>query len=187
MNTTAIIIVAVVLLLGVAAVVFLQRRRSHALRNRFGSEYARAVEDTGSRGKAEAELRERQARVAKLPLTEISPGDRARFSDAWTKLQSEFVDDPRAAVVHADVLLGDVMRARGYPVADFDQRAADISVDHPVVVENYRAAHDIAVRHSAGEASTEDLRQAMIHYRTLFEELARVDEPVVAARPTPVR
>ena len=188
MNTTTAIVIAVVVVIILLAVVFLllrRRERTGDLRNRFGPEYARTVEETGSKRKAEAELRDRQARVAALPLRDLTAEDRGRFGDAWTRVQAEFVDDPPASVVHADVLLGDVMKARGYPVADFDQRAADISVDHPVVVDNYRAAHDIAMRHSAGQATTEDLRQAMVHYRRLFDELTTVAEP--AAEPAPVR
>lgn len=187
-NTTAIVIavVVIVVLLAAAFLVWRRREQTGKLRDRFGPEYGRAVEETGSRSKAEAELRERQARVAALPLRDLSPEDRARFGDAWTRVQAEFVDDPAASVVHADVLVGDVMKARGYPVADFDQRAADISVDHPVVVENYRAAHEIAMRHTAGQATTEDLRQGMVHYRRLFEELTRDAAPVQAeAAPTP--
>ncbi|HEY2049694.1 MAG TPA: hypothetical protein VGH03_10140 [Caulobacteraceae bacterium] len=179
MNTTAIVIavVVVVVLLVAAFLIWRRREQTGKLRDQFGPEYARAVEQTGSRTKAEAELRERQARVSALPLRDLSAQDRARFGDAWTRVQAEFVDDPPAAVVHADVLLGDVMKTRGYPVADFDQRAADISVDHPVVVENYRAAHDIALRHMSGQATTEDLRQAMIHFRRLFEELTLETAP----------
>lgn len=187
MNTTAIIIavVVVVVLLVAAFLIWRRRHETGNLRDQFGPEYARTVEQTGSRSKAEAELRERQARVSALPLRELSTDDRARFGDAWARVQAEFVDDPQASVVHADVLLGDVMKARGYPVADFGQRAADISVDHPVVVENYRAAHDIAMRHTSGQATTEDLRQAMVHYRRLFEELTGETAPAPAASAIP--
>ncbi|HEY1925941.1 MAG TPA: hypothetical protein VGG92_00605 [Caulobacteraceae bacterium] len=182
MNTTSIVIaVVVVVALLIAAFVLWRRQRSGKLRDQFGPEYGRAVEETGSRRKAEAELRDRQERVAALPLRDLSSEDRARFGDGWTRVQAEFVDDPPASVVHADVLVGDVMKARGYPVADFEQRAADISVDHSVVVENYRAAHDIAMRHTAGRATTEDLRQAMVHYRRLFEDLTQDDAPAQAA------
>ncbi|MBV8684188.1 MAG: hypothetical protein JO111_15025 [Caulobacteraceae bacterium] len=183
MSTTAIVIaVVVVVVLLIAAFILWRRERTGKLRSRFGPEYARTVEDVGSRRKAEAELRERQARVAAFSLRDLTAEDRTRFSDAWARVQAEFVDDPPAAVVHADVLLGDVMKARGYPVADFEQRAADISVDHPIVVENYRAAHDIAMRHTSGQATTEDLRQAMVHYRRLFEELTHGE---AALQPAP--
>jgi hypothetical protein len=191
MNTTAIVIavVVVVVLLVAAFLIWRRRHQTGQLRGRFGTEYERAVEHTGSRTKAEAELREREARVSALPLRDLTADERVRFGDAWARVQAEFVDDPQASVVHADVLLGDVMKARGYPVADFEQRAADISVDHPVVVENYRAAHDIAMRHTSGQATTEDLRQAMIHYRRLFEELSHNGVPVqaVAAPAAPTR
>lgn len=170
-NTLLIIAAVVVVIAVVAFLIYRRRARSQGLRDKFGSEYARTVEATGSKSRAETDLLERQARVAKLPLRELTAEETGRFTQSWASLQAEFVDDPQAAVVHADVLLGDAMKARGYPVADFEQRAADISVDHPAVVENYRTAHDIAVRHTAGEASTEDLRQAMIHYRTLFAEV----------------
>lgn len=174
MTTTGWIIVAVVVVaLAIIGFFVWRSRRSHTIQDRYGSEYQRAVEHAGSRSKAESELREREARVAKLPLTELTAEQRARFTEAWTALQTEFVDEPQAAVVHADVLLGDVMKARGYPVGDFEQRAADISVDHPVVVENYRAAHEIAMHHGTGTGTTEDLRKAMLHYRTLFEELVK--------------
>jgi hypothetical protein len=112
-----------------------------------------------------------------LHIRPLAPGDRARFVESWERVQARFVDGPGSAVADADRLLGDVMSTRGYPVSDFEQRAADISVDHPRVLENYRAAHRGAIRHTEGHASTEDLRQAMIHYRTLFEEL--VSEPAV--------
>lgn len=164
-----IVVAAAVLILAVWLIS--RNRRSHQLKDRFGSEYGRAVEHAGSRRGAERELAARQERVKALPLRTLSSAERDRFAADWTRVQAEFVDDPQASVVHADVLLGDVMKARGYPVADFDQRAADISVDHPVVVENYRAGHDIAMRHVGGKATTEDLRQAMVHYRKLFEEL----------------
>jgi hypothetical protein len=113
-----------------------------------------------------------------LHIRPIAPGDRARFVESWSRIQARFVDGPGSAVTDADQLLGDVMSTRGYPVSDFEQRAADISVDHPLVLENYRAAHKCAVRQAQGQASTEELRQAMIHYRTLFEEL--VGEPELA-------
>src|SRR6185295_3882434 len=122
---------------------------------------------------------ERAQRVESFNVRPIAPADRARFEDSWRKIQSRFVDGPAGAVSEADQLLGDVMATRGYPVTDFDQRAADISVDHPRVLESYRTAHEIALRQAKGQANTEDLRQAMVHYRTLFEEL--VSEPKLAA------
>ena len=123
-------------------------------------------------------LDKRAERVEGLHIRPLGPGDRARFVESWRRVQARFVDGPGGAVMEADQLLGEVMSTRGYPVSDFEQRAADISVDHPLVLENYRTAHGIAVRQTQGQANTEDLRQAMIHYRTLFEEL--VGEPELA-------
>ncbi len=166
------IVVAVLIVLAAAAIAwtYLQRRRSAELRGRFGPEYEREVNRMG-RGHAEAELQRRERRVERLQIRELSAADRDRFSSDWQAVQARFGDDPKAAVAEADVLVAEVMRARGYPVGNFEQRAADISVDHPRVVENYRAAHTIAVRDQRGEGSTEDLRQAMVHYRALFEDL----------------
>jgi hypothetical protein len=146
------------------------------MRGKYGVEYERAVEDTGgSRAKAEAELHAREKRVKNMDIRPLSGEDRAAYFGAWRRVQAEIVDDPKIAISDADRLLGDIMQARGYPVTDFEQRAADLSVDHPEVVENYRTAHAIALAHQRGEAGTEDLRQAMIHYRELFEDL--VGEP----------
>ena len=173
----AIIIAAATIVVGViiAAIVAwlsLRRRRTENLRTQFGrAEYDRAVKEDGSRRQAEAGLEERNERVESLPIRALAPGDRARFVESWQRIQARFVDGPGGAVTEADQLLGDVMSTRGYPVSDFNQRAADISVDHPLVLQNYRTAHEIAVRQAQGLANTEDLRQAMIHYRTLFEEV----------------
>jgi hypothetical protein len=159
-----------------------RKRRSERLRTQFGgSEYDRAVKEDGRR-LAEAGLNERTARVESLNIRPLAQGDRSRFVALWRRVEARFVDGPGGAVTEADQLLGDVMSTRGYPVSDFEQRAADISVDHPLVLENYRTAHDIALRQRKGQASTEDLRQAMIHYRTLFEEL--VGEPELARAKT---
>ena len=182
LSTTEIVLIAalVVVLAAVIAAFLLQRkRRTKRLRTQFGSpEYARAVEQGGNRRKAEARLEERAERVEAFHVRPLSSGDRERFLESWRGLQARFVDGPAGAVSEADRLLGDVMSTRGYPVADFQQRVADISVDHPLVLESYRAAHEIALRQMGGKATTEDLRQAMVHYRTLFEEL--VSEPVVS-------
>ena len=171
MNETLLIVLAVVAVLAVGAWLFFQRRKSDHLRSRFGSEYEHEVEEKGSRRKAESELAEREKRVKKLDVRPLEPAARDGFRHRWTEVQARFVDDPAEAVAEADDLLGEVMRTRGYPVSDFEQSAGDISVDHPDVVKHYRAGHDIAVRHERGEASTEELRQAMIHYRALFDEL----------------
>ena len=183
LSTTQIIIIiavaAVVVLAIVGIALFIRKRRTEKLRTRFGSaEYTRAVTEGGSQQKAEAALDARAARVEKLHIKPPGAGDRTRFIDSWAKVQARFVDGPGSAVTDADQLLTDVMSTRGYPVSDFEQRANDISVDHPLVLENYRAAHPSALRQSQGDADTEDLRQAMIHFRTLFEEL--VNEPEVA-------
>lgn len=175
----AIIAIIVVLAAGIAIALFVRKRRTQRLRTQFGrAEYTRAVNEGGSRKKAEAALDDRAERVERFHIRPLAPGDRTRFIESWARVQARFVDGPGGAVTEADQLLGDVMSTRGYPVSDFEQRAADLSVDHPLVLENYRAAHETALRQSQGQASTEDLRQAMIHYRTLFEEL--VGEPEAA-------
>jgi hypothetical protein len=181
-STTQIAIAIAVALMAVAGIaiwLFIRKRRTERLRTQFGgAEYTRAMKEGGSRRKAEAVLDQRADRVESLHIRPLAPGDRARFVESWSRVQARFVDGPGSAVTDADQLLGDVMSTRGYPVSDFEQRAADISVDHPLVLENYRAAHQSALRQTRGQASTEDLRQAMIHYRTLFEEL--ISEPEVA-------
>jgi hypothetical protein len=144
------------------------------LRQRFGPEYERAVLKHGSERKAEAKLLDREKRVEKLNIRDLDPMEYERFSKRWESLQSRFVDSPKGAVAEADDLVSSLMKARGYPVSDFDQRAADISVGHPRVVENYRSAHEIALRVGKDAGTTEDLRTAMIHYRALFEELVQV-------------
>lgn len=173
MPTTTLIIVAVVIIavLVVAGLWYSGQRRSRDLREQFGPEYKRAVAETGDRGRAEQELAARQKRVSQLEIRDLQPDEQRRFSEEWRAVQAHFVDDPAAAVRDADGLVGRVMQARGYPVGDFDQRAADVSVDHPAVVEHYRAAHDVALRQEQGQASTEDLRQAMVDYRSLFADL----------------
>jgi hypothetical protein len=179
-STTQIIIaiaVVVVVVAGIAIWLFVRKRRTERLRTKFGGpEYARAVNEGGGRRQAEAGLDKRADRVESFHIRPLGPDDRARFVESWTRVQTRFVDSPGGAVTEADQLLGDVMSTRGYPVSDFEQRAADISVDHPLVLENYRSAHEIALRRARGQASTEELRQAMIHYRTLFDELAAEPE-----------
>ncbi|MFZ0296799.1 MAG: hypothetical protein WAM13_00485 [Candidatus Sulfotelmatobacter sp.] len=171
-----------ILLIAVLAWLYLQKRRSTTtgLRQKFGPEYERAVQKHGSERKAEAKLADRQDRVEKLNIRDLDPMEHERFLKRWESVQSRFVDSPRGAVTEADDLLSSLMRARGYPVSDFDQRAADVSVDHPRVVENYRSAHEIALRAGKDAATTEDLRTAMIRYRSLFEEL--VQGPTIVER-----
>ncbi|GAC1361176.1 MAG: hypothetical protein NVSMB3_09400 [Acidobacteriaceae bacterium] len=156
----------------VVAVVLLMRRRNSAqLKERFGPEYERTVREHGDAGKAETVLAERTKRVEHMKIRELASPDRERYAQDWAGVQRQFVDDPPGAVTEADQLVTKVMSARGYPMGDFEQRAADVSVSYPAVVQNYRAARQIVVRHSKGQSSTEDLRQAMVHYRSLFDEL----------------
>jgi|SRR5579864_4857314 len=174
MNQTELLVVIVVLaLIVVAAIAFVatRKRRSQKLRQRFGPEYDRVVRQEGDTRKAEGVLEFREKRREKFTIRPLSAAQKSSFAARWNEVQSRFVDDPRGAATVAESLVTEVMQARGYPLGEFEQRAADISVDHPLVVENYRAAHAIALRHNAGQASTEDLRQAMVHYRTLFQEL----------------
>jgi FtsZ-interacting cell division protein ZipA len=188
MSTLTVVLIAIVAIALVFAVFMIVRKeRSKKLRGRFGPEYDRLVRDSGSQRIAEDELAKRQKRIEKLPLRELDRREVERFAASWKAVQTQFVDAPRDAVTQADRLVRDAMAARGYPVTDFEQRAADISVDHPHVVENYRAAHGIAVRDAAGTATTEDLRQAMVHYRALFEDLLdqslhRVNRPMEVIR-----
>lgn len=171
-----IIALVVVLVACIAGFLLRRKRRTERLQTRFGgAEYARAVEKGASRRTAEAGLEDRAERVEGFHLRSLAAGDRARFVESWRGVQARFVDGPAGAVTEADQLVGDVMSVRGYPVGNFEQRAADISVDHPLIMENYRTAHEIALRQTRGQANTEDLRQAMVHYRTLFEEL--ISEP----------
>jgi len=181
MSTTQIVILLVILaVIAIAAVALAIQNRRRKLRIQFGAEYDRAVRETGSKLKAEAELLRRQHRVHQYSLRPLSSVDRDRFQQSWRAVQARFVDNPRDAFTEADQLLAQVMNARGYPVADFDRRAEEISVDHASVVENYRIAHEIALRHQEGKATTEELRRGMIQYRTLFEDL--VGEPGLRAR-----
>jgi hypothetical protein len=173
-------ILVVLIVLGIGAFLYLKDRRTKELRARFGPEYSRTIKETGDRDQAEARLRERQKRVERFKIRALSREDKTRFLASWQGVQAEFVDNPKEAVTHADALLGEVMTARNYPASDFEQRCADLSVDYPMVVQDYRAAHEIAVRHERGEAGTEQLRQAMIHYRALFDELVAEPESAPA-------
>ena len=168
-------ILIVLALLVVLALFASRRRRSHKLREQFGPEYDRTVAEAGDRKEAESRLQERTARRQRLDIVPLDAADRERYVEAWRQAQARFVDEPAEATREADRLITAVMRQRGYPIDDFEQRAADISVDHPQVVDDYRAAQAIASANERSEASTEDLRQALVHYRSLFEELLEVD------------
>lgn len=178
MHTTGLIIVAIVIgaLLGADVAYLFQRNRSLCLSRRFGPEYSRAIVETGSQRKAESALEFRTKRVRQLHIRPLDPSERKRFLDKWRELERRFIENPNATLVEADRLISRVMSAEGYPALDFEQQAADISVDHATVVENYREGHRIAVKCAQGRADTEDLRLAMLHYRTLFGGLVGVRE-----------
>jgi hypothetical protein len=173
MTTTEwIILVVIVAVIVIAAIWwYTQSRRSKELREDFGPEYDRTVQQADNRRAAEAELRERRERVENLNIRPLSVTDRSRFASEWQELQPRFVDDPQGAVNDADSLVLELMQARGYPMGEFEQRAADISVDHPQVVNHYREAHRLAQRNASGDATTEEQRRAIVHYRELFDEL----------------
>jgi hypothetical protein len=178
-TTNSITLAVVLIVIAVAAIawVFMQRqRRSQRLQQRFGPEYGRTVKEMGGQTKAEAELKQREDRVARLNITPLAPADAARFAEAWNSLQGRFIDNPKGVVAEADRLVRDLMMKRGYPMGDFERRAADISVHHPDVVATYRSAQVIAARDARGEADTEELRRAVVHYRTLFDELLEVSQ-----------
>ena len=172
MDTRLIVVLIVVAVAAVllVALFYMRQRRSKLLRDRFGPEYERTVRERGA-GRAEKELEQRVKRVEHLDLRSLSESARRSYMERWMEIQRRFVDDPKSAVSFADELITEVMNAEGYPVADFEQRAADISVEYPLLVSNYRVAHDIAQRERGGGASTEDLRKAIVHYRFLFEQL----------------
>jgi hypothetical protein len=183
MDTNVIVFAAVSIVI-IAALVLVYVRKSGSrnttadLRRKFGPEYDRAVKVHGAGRKAEVKLEEREKRVEKLNVRPLDPMEHEHFSKQWESVQSRFIDAPKGAVTEADNLVSALMKARGYPVSDFDQRAADISVDHPRVMENYRSAHEIALRVGKDDATTEELRSAMIHYRFLFDELMLVPASV---------
>lgn len=178
-SQTQMVVVAVVVvaLIALALWMFARRRQTDHLEKRFGPEYGRAVDEFGGRDKAEAELRAREKRVDQLQLAPLSPADAQRFSNEWRRLQARFVDNPGESLAEADGLVRELMQTRGYPMGDFERRAADISVHHANVVDHYRAAHAIAEREQNGPVDTEASRQAVIHYRALFSELLEVEEP----------
>ena len=168
---TTIVVVAALVVLGIVVWTAMQRRRTNTLRDRFGDEYDRTVEAEGKRAAAEARLEEREQRVAKLDIRPLTAQERGDFSAEWREVKAVFVDSPVEAVHHADRLLATIMKTRGYPMADFDRRYEDLTVDHGEVARHYRDGHEITLRHERGQASTEDLRQAMIHFEALFDDL----------------
>ncbi|MGE5595867.1 MAG: hypothetical protein ACM3S1_07515 [Hyphomicrobiales bacterium] len=182
------VIVAAVIIVAIAliawALISARRRRSDRLQSRFGPEYDQTVSDLGDKKRAEEQLRAREKRVEKLNIKPLSAGNREKYSAKWQRTQSMFVDDPKGAITDADRLIAEVMELEGYPVGDFERRTEDISVDHPQVVSNYREAHGISLKNDENRATTEELRQAMVNYRALFDDLVgaasgrdRPDEP----------
>lgn len=174
-SAQVVILVVVIAVVLAAAVLMFMRNRSKKLQERFGPEYERSVRASGGRLKGEAELEKLEKRVGSYSIRPLSSANRDRFQQSWRSIQTKFVDDPAGAFAQADGLLAEAVSARGYPMADFEQRAAEISVDHGSVVEYYRMGHAIALRQQQNQATTEELRQGMIHYRALFDEL--VGEP----------
>jgi hypothetical protein len=183
--TWAWILIAVAAVVVVALIVWnaMRARRTRTLQEGFGPEYDRTVADAPSKREAEADLADRRKRRDEFDIRPLSPEAQKGYADSWRETQARFVDDPGGAISEADALIQRVMRERGYPVEDFEQRAADVSVDHPEVVNNYRAAHAISIAHEREKASTEDLRVAMVHYRSLFDELLESREPAGAENP----
>ena len=170
-TSTVIILVLAIAVITLVAIMLFQRQKTHKLKTQFGPEYDRLVDKEGSPRRAEAVLDARQKRVAKYQIRHLSREECNRFAEKWRVVQERFVDNPRQSVAEADGLINEALRARGFPMGDFEQQAADISVEHPQVVEDYRAAHEVAVRDRQGQATTEDLRLAMRHYRDLFEHV----------------
>jgi hypothetical protein len=182
LNTTYVIVLTVALLVLFGIVIglaFNGRRRSQKLQQRFGPEYDRIVQETGSQKAAEAELEQRRKHVENLNIRPLTKVEHDRYAEDWTAVQSRFVDDPARAIKDADRLIIEVMLVRNYPMANFEERAADISVNYPQMVSNYRAAHEIAQKNEQQRADTEELRQAMVHYRSLFNELLETVQPEV--------
>jgi FtsZ-interacting cell division protein ZipA len=175
-TSTLILVIVVVGIVGLLGFFVSRKQRTAHLRDRFGPEYDRVVEKADDRKAAEVELKARERRHSQLELQPLDPASAARYQEQWRETQARFVDSPSTAIQEADELITSVMRDRGYPMDDFEQRAADLSVEHPDVVNRYRAAHRVAMANQHDEASTEDLREAMIHYRSLFERLINSNE-----------
>ena len=171
---TSTLIAVVIVALAFAGYILYRSRQSRRLQQRFGPEYAAVVQQMGSRAKAEKELAKRERRVERLEIIPLTAAETARFTQSWSRLQAAFIDDPKGVLIQADQLVRELLTKRGYPMGDFERRAADISVDHPVVVNNYRAAQRILSRDQRGEADTEDMRKAVVHFRALFDELLGV-------------
>jgi hypothetical protein len=182
-NTVIFAALLMVLIFAVVAWLIVQRQRSLRLKRRFGPEYDFTVSEFRDQARAEAELITREKRVARLQIVPLTPAEALRFSRAWNTLQGRFIDSPKGVVTEADHLVRELMAKRGYPMGDFEHMAADISVDHPTVVATYRAAQTIATRDARGEADTEELRKAVIYYRTLFDELLGVAPDKLATPP----
>lgn len=180
MSTEAMIIGALVIIalgIGIGYMMYSSKNRSKHLKETFGTEYERAVRDSGGVHQAQKELEAREKRISRLAIKELTPDEQRIYADQWRSTQAHFVDDPSSAVKDADQLVAKVMEARGYPLGDFEQRAADVSVEHANVIDNYRSAHDIAERHKKDGVSTEELRLAMVHYRSLFDDLLGATSP----------
>lgn len=189
MDTKTIVAIVVVLVIAVIAVIVFtmeRKRKSQRLKEHFGPEYDQLLREQGDPRKAEALLADREKRVEKLSIHDLSREDRERYAMDWGNVQKRFVDDPAMAVNEADQLVTQVMTSRGYPMAAFEQRAADISVSYPRVVQNYRSARLISTRHAKGQASTEELRQALVHYRSLFDELLETPKSEIRSETTGV-
>jgi hypothetical protein len=180
MNNTYIFIIVVFLVLlilgGILGPIFSRRKRSQNFQKKFGDEYDQTVKTTGSEKKAQTELGERKKRVDGLNVRKLTVEERDRFTTAWAAVQAKFIDEPGQATVEADHLIMEVMQTRNYPVSDFEQRAADVSVNYPALVSNYRAARAIAIKNERHEADTEELRQALVYYRSLFDELLETEK-----------
>ena len=177
-TSTLIVIVAIIAAAAIViAATYVNRRRRERLRTRFGPEYERTVHDLGDVRRAESLLERREKRVSRYRIRALTAEESSHFGEAWRRVQAKFVDDPAAAVTEGDALVTELMTARGYPMTDFERRAEDLSVDHPTVIQHYREARVIADRHSRKAASTEDLRQALVHYRALFDDLLEARQP----------
>lgn len=175
-------VIAIIIVAAVALWLTMRRRRTDQLRDRFGDEYDRTLDMRGDRAKAEADLAEREHRVASLDIRPLTRDEHARFSGEWQEVKALFVDSPAEALLHADRMLANMMATKGFPMADFDHRYEDLTVDHGDVARHYREGHDVTVRQGRGEASTEHMRQAMKHYEALFEHLVADAETIEVDR-----